>query len=1264
MRLPGGLVGWWRAVRHAPGGCARVRHRRYPFSLRRWRRWHSDRAADAEEDVEEVYQRLTPVEHVLRRPEVYLGSMQAVKRRLWVPPPDALQRLQEGREVRMHAREIEFVPALYKIFDEILVNAADNCRRDATTDRIEVELSGVSGASTTGVANASAHRDHLPAGLSLSTASAPLLISVRNTGRGLPVAMHSQEQMYVPELVFGHLLTGSNFDDRAGRERHTGGRHGYGAKLTNIMSRYFEVETVDSGRALRYRQSWRANMHQRDEPQLQSVSSAERDYTRVRFVPDLERFGVVSGALDADTLALMVRRVFDMAGILPGVTVSLNGTALPIESFAQYAALHGEASADALVVARLNPHWEVGVRVLAPEEFGAPPVSYVNAVATFQGGSHVQYVTESLARRLADGLSAKHKALADVLTPAFVRAHLLLYLNGLVENPTFDSQSKELLTVRAKQVAASLPQPFPPERFARQVLQKAPLVEALLEAAAEKQLAQLRAAKPTTAASVSGVSHGTGALRRLSIPKLEDANAAGGPESSRCTLILTEGDSAKALAMAGLSVVGRDYFGIFPLRGKLLNVRDCHHRQLLSNEEIISVRTILGLQHGRDYATPESRRSLRYGKVMLMTDQDHDGNHIKGLVLNMFDHFWPSLLASGDFLEQFITPIVKATWRGRSSRAPAEPVRAFYRLPDFQQWWHALDAQSATQWHIKYYKGLGTSTSQEGREYFRQLERHRVRFAACTSSDRNRIDMAFNKERAEERRLWLSEARVRGSETVVDAEAAVPEVPLPHAERPAVAVTQSVSHFIDRELVQFSHASNARSIPSVVDGLKPSQRKVLYACFKRDLRQEMKVAQLAGYVAEHTAYHHGEMSLYSTIIHMAQDFWGANNVPLLQPIGQFGTRLQGGRDCASARYIFTCLSPLARSIYPARDDPLLQYCVDDGQCVEPETYVPVLPMVLVNGVDGVGTGWSTAIPAYHPLRVLENVERLLHGQPPQPLTPWSRHFRGSVRPGRGPQQFVTHGVVQRASSTTFRVSELPLGRWTEDYKAFLIELTDTGLLKGFREHHTDDAVCFELVLTRANAARLERASQGYAGLLRRFRLESSMSCGNMHMFDAQGRIRKYEHPLAVYDDFMPVRLQLYERRRERELQQLQLRWQAAENRARFIDLVCRREVELVGRSIAQVMRDMERCGVTRMCEADGDDGYEELLSMPLRNLTREQGERATQEAQRLHAQWQALQHLSAKEMWAVELEALRKQILSRWKSSEKPKPVEEDAEET
>ncbi|TPX41187.1 hypothetical protein SeMB42_g05685 [Synchytrium endobioticum] len=563
--------------------------------------------------VEETYQRVTQLEHILLRPDTYVGSVSANAQQMWVYENDA-----------MVFKTVNIVPGLYKIFDEILSNAADNKVNDPTMDQIRVKISPDTNT-----------------------------ISVHNNGTGIPVEIHKDEKMYVPEMIFGHLLTSSNYDDD--EKKVTGGRNGYGAKLCNIFSKEFIVETSHSDSKKKFKQVFRNNMSERDAPVV--TKADKNDFTRITFRPDLARFGMVS--LDDDILSLLKKRVYDMAGILSGVRVYLNDELIKIKTFKQYIELYLKASVaedgskQQVVYERPHERWEVAF-TLSDGQF--QQVSFVNNICTSKGGFHVNHVVDQIIKEIAETVEKKSKS---KIKPQQIKNHLWIFVNCLIENPSFDSQTKENMTARVATFGSKC---VLSENFMKKML-KSGIVDNIMTFAKAKQNLQLKKTDGHKTSRISG------------IPKLDDANNAGTKNGRNCTLILTEGDSAKALAVSGLSVIGRDSYGVFPLRGKLLNVRDATHKQLMDNAEISSLKKILGLQHNKEYKTVDG---LRYGHLMLMTDQDHDGSHIKGLLINFLDHHWPSLLKIPGFLLEFITPIVKVT------KGPREI--AFYTIPQYEQW--------------------------------------------------------------------------------------------------------------------------------------------------------------------------------------------------------------------------------------------------------------------------------------------------------------------------------------------------------------------------------------------------------------------------------------------------------------------------------------------------------------------------------------------------------------------------------------------------
>lgn len=395
----------------------------------------------------------------------------------------------------------------------------------------------------------------------------------------------------------------------------------------------------------------------------------------------------------------MRKRTYDLAGILgKGVKVYYNGERLAVKDFQSYVDMYlgprGGEGATARVYERFGERWEVCV---APSDGQFNQVSFVNSICTSKGGTHVNYLADQVVKHVVDTMAKKHKQAG--VKPFMVKNYLWVFVNCLVENPAFDSQTKDTLTLRASAFGSKCDLP---DAYLKKVA-AAGVADAVLNFASFKANKELKKGDGAKRARLTG------------IPKLDDANDAGGRNSGACTLILTEGDSAKSLAISGLSVVGRDRFGVFPLRGKLLNVRDAGAAQITGNAEINNIKQILGLQHGKVYT---DAKSLRYGHLMIMTDQDHDGSHIKGLIMNFLHHFYPSLLQLPGFLVEFITPIIKAT-KGREAVS-------FFTLPEYESWREAVANPRA--YKIKYYKGLGTSTAAEAKEYFSNIESHRKEF--------------------------------------------------------------------------------------------------------------------------------------------------------------------------------------------------------------------------------------------------------------------------------------------------------------------------------------------------------------------------------------------------------------------------------------------------------------------------------------------------------------------------------------------------------
>lgn len=1129
--------------------------------------------------IEQIYQKKTQLEHILLRPDTYVGSIEWQQDRLWV--------FDEAKQ-RMVQRDIRYVPGLYKIFDEILVNAADNYQRDPDNmTYIKVSISETEGC-----------------------------VSVENNGKTLPVEVHKEHKMYVPEMVFGHLLTSDNYDDD--EQKVTGGRNGYGAKLTNIFSSKFVIECGDAARGQKYSQTWENNMGTKSKPKITKFSG--KDFTKVTFYPDLPRFGMTK--FDKDIVDLMKKRVMDVAGSTnKKCRVFLNDAPVAVKEFKDYVELYFDNAEQPKIYDKCGDRWEYVVTTSDGQQF--QQVSFVNSINTIKGGTHVNHVTEQFVDAIQNKANQKNKGGMDI-KGFHVKMHLWIFVNCLIVNPTFDSQTKENMTLKAAKFGS-----------------KCSVTDAAIKKFVNTGIIDtvLQWAKAKESVDMKKKMKGTGrSLRIVGVPKLEDANLAGGKGSEECTLILTEGDSAKALAVAGLSVVGRDRYGVFPLRGKPLNVRDANFQQTVSNQEIQNIIKIMGLEHRKEY---ESARGLRYGSIMIMADQDPDGSHIKGLLLNMIQHWWPSLFRCKGFLKEFITPIVKATKGSQEMQ--------FFTLHDYERWKEAN--RGGKGWNVKYYKGLGTSTAKEGKEYFKNINEHRIQFTWTGEKDDEAIDLAFNKKRADDRKEWIN--TFKDGDTVDHAQTSV-----------------SYADFVNKELVAFSKYDVMRSIPCVVDGFKPTQRKVLFGAIKRNLRTDVKVAQLAGYIAEHSAYHHGEVSLQGTIVGMAQNFVGSNNINLLVPSGQFGTRLQGGKDSASARYIYTRLERIARVIFHPDDDPILESQNEEGQAIEPRWYIPVIPMALVNGAEGIGTGWSTSLPNYNPRDIIALLKKFIKKEPlpSNSLCPWYRGFKGSIVLNTERGGYEVLGLCTKTSPNTLEITELPVKKWTQDYKEFLTKLIESedghkGSLDDFKEHHTENAVHFILTGTQDQIKALE--NEGFEKALK---LRNSLATSNIVFFDAEGRIKKYANELEVLKDFAELRLKYYGKRKDYHVDRLRREKELLDSKVRFVLMVVKSELIVSNKRRQELLAELTRRGFKTYqqimskdaADEEGDpptaavgstakaaeatvsakSGYDYLLGMALWSLTFERVEELRKQSEQKSAELHALEKSSVEALWERDLDAV------------------------
>ena len=1492
--------------------------------------------------IEETYQKKSQLEHVLHRPGMYIGDIDKVITERWVYIPS------DG----MVKKSLTFSPGLYKIFDEIFTNAIDHSQRDQTLKKIEVSINKESGE-----------------------------IIIFNDGQGIPVEIHKELGKYVPEIIFGEFHTSSNYDDT--EKRTVGGLNGYGSKLTNAFSTKFNITVADG--VNEYSQTWENNMETR---RLPVIKKSKKSFVKISFIPDYSRFQMPDG-LEEDIFLLFRTRVYDGAAITDKkVLIYFDDEKISVKNFESYVNLFIGGQTPR-VYEKINDRWEIAIALNGNDKF--TQISFVNGISTTDGGTHVDYITNQIIYKLKEQLEKKYKDI--VIRPSYIKDNLLIFINCLIENPVFSSQTKESHVTKVSKFGSSA---VLTDDFIKKV-DKLGITANVIDIAKAKDRKAL------------SKTDGKKQFRLTGIPKLDDANKAGGVEGWKCKLILTEGDSAKASAVAGLSVVGRDYYGIFPLRGKLLNVRDATPAQLLKNEEINNLKKILGLQQNKEYSTV---KDLRYGGIMIFTDadcltgdtplllkntknlieiktvddltqewccinddkfsgitdykiwsdnewtsikriikkktikkifriithtgsidvtEDHplllenseqimakdakldnlllhsfplftdnklyipdnleilskkelnkiassakiqyydyktkaeiitilysiknktyyelnmstditeneayvmgffqtdgscgiykwkynykqtsrpkayninrtsyawhisntdinkliksktilekiynlefkiiedrsnekngyskfykliinggiktkdiiekyrelfydnnklkkiptsilnsprnirekflegvydgdgdregfkkhgtsridingkigahglfflyksmgyevsinnrndkptvytliftnghqqsnpnkikkiidlgytdeyiydletenhhfqggigqmivhncDGSHIKGLIINFIHTFWPSLMDIDSFITSIITPIVKIS--------KGVVTKAFYNQHDYLKW---VEANDSSKWHIKYYKGLGTSTAKEAKEYFTNLTNQTVNYSFTDQCEGN-IIKAFKKGFEDQRKEWIKDSTGK----VVTLDQSV--------------LNQSITQFVNNELINFSIADLERSIPNLMDGFKPSQRKVLYGCIKRNLYSEMKVAQLSGYISEHTSYHHGEVSLQGTIVNMAQDFVGSNNINLLDPIGQFGTRLQGGRDSGSPRYIFTRLLPITKILFNEHDSILLDYLEDDGLKIEPKYYIPLIPMLLVNGSEGIGTGYSTNIPCYNPTEIIDNLKKLINNPEAElsPMIPWYSKFKGTISL-ESEHKYISTGVWNRLNNTTIEITELPIGKWTQTYKEFLESLIEANEIIDYKNNCDDLFISFKVVMQKTVIDTLISKNE----MVKKLKLTSSINTSNMHVFDADCKIRKVSCPEEIIYRFYKVRIAHFAKRKKYLIDTLNGEFEILDSKIKFIKHIIAERIILFNKKKDFIVSQISKLGDMIKIE----DSWDYLLDLKISTLTEERINNMENKMKSIVAELNILKKNTIQQMWITELNDLKK----------------------
>ena len=1201
--------------------------------------------------LNEKYSHLSQREHILKRPNMYISSIKTIDK------DDENNKEQyiyeDGRILLKH---ITYNDGLNTIIKEITSNASDHSIIDKTCNEIKINVNNKE-------------------------------VSVYNNGdNGIEVELYDLKdentdeikKIWVPELLFCVFNTSSSYN-MEDNERITNNINGIGAKATCVFSKYFNVEVLDMKRKKLYKQTNRNNLEIIEKPIIIDISkntkyNNAKSYTKITFQPDFEKFGLEE--IPEDFIKMLYKKAIDISFCTrKNVKVYFNNELINIKDINDYVKLYYPN--DLIMPCIVNNNWEFAIVYNKTGDF--KQVSFTNNNITPEGGSAVDYIL----KKIIDYIKKNNTKIKNNMniTP-FIKSNISLFVKSIIPNPEYTSQTKTKLKSTINNSDCIIPENY------LKMINKSDIIKDALESAEFKQLQSL---KKTDGKKV----------KRIDIDKYTRAQWAGTSKSNECRLIITEGDSASTFALKGLDIIGHERFGVFPIRGKMLNTRDATPEQIQKNQEITKIKQILGLKQNIDYSDDDNFKQLNYGGIIILTDQDLDGSHIKGLVINFIHSFWRELLMRQGFIQTMLTPIIRVS-KGN------EKIN-FYYQSKYEDW---AQNNNTKGWKIKYYKGLGghndkeiaecfnfnnnfndeklidfiwedtifsnkvyqqlnidslsetetdTDTSNENKDENKKTKRKtkkqkKILSYNPTISD-EAIDKAFSKDRADDRKEWLINMDKNNTLEATD-------------------LRITYSDFIDKDLIFFSDYDNVRSIPSICDGFKPSQRKIFYTILTKNYNssdKEVKVSNLANETSQFTNYLHGEVSLAEAIIGMAQQFVGSNNINILNPDGTFGSRRMGGKDAAATRYIFTYIENIIPYIFRKEDNGILKNIIVEGDVVEPETYYPIIPMCLINGVKGIGTGFSTNIPMFNPKDIINIIKKMLNDEEKDDdfdITPWYRFYKGNidkVYDSNGYRKYITHGIYEaNLSSNQIHITELPINIWTDDYVSkFIFDKktkndNDKDKKKNKYQEYVNyvdnfgspDNIDITLTLNPGKLTDLiKETTDNYDAIEDKLGLTSTISLSNMVLHDENNILKKYNILQDIFVDFYNIRIQKYKERKNYYKQVLQNEIDLNKYRIKFIEDYINGIIKIYKVKEQDVIIQLDKLGYPKLSFNINDPkkDYSYLTDMKIFSLTEEKMEELTKKKDLKEAELKKYINTSIKQLWLNELNELEK-VYDKWNS--------------
>lgn len=1118
-------------------------------------------------------------QQILDVPDTYLGSISRLSRK------ERIVVFSDGNWI-FKRQSVDIPQGAVRCFMEILTNASDNVvkSRNKNINPFDIKV----------------NMDQYN-------------VEVINHGLVIPIIKkliqkgskdRTAKERYIPEVIFGKLLSSSNY----GGVRIGGGRNGYGAKLANLFSKEFHVDVGDKINGKRYQQTWRNNMTMKEEPIITNYK--KKSYVRISYKLDFPRFDMKR--YSKKDIGLFARYCADVSFNCK-VDVVFNGSKLRVKSMKDFSSKLFPG-----IDNKLCFNYEGKVRRKVPDDvtmdqkeynkFTADVCivdvqdslnySYVNGMETTDGGLHIEALTKAFSDAICpiinEGKVAKSRSYK--INKRSIRGKVSFVVSLYIPDPTFDSQMK--FKLNSPPITIKIPDNMVNKIKSWNVLK---VLNRNIEATV-----------PSLTKKTDGKK-----VKYVNIYSAEDAKEAGGKKSDKCTLYIIEGLSAAGYVVNGLNPGDRDYIGIYPMRGKVLNVKSASEQRYIESRVIIEIKKMIGLEEEVDYSIKSNFNRLRYGRAVIIGDADSDGTHIIALVINFFNENYKSLIKIG-YVNIFRTPIVRVN-KGRKTIN-------FYTMDDYEDW---IERTNTKGWKHKYCKGLGSSSEIESKKDFSDPKIST--FVHDDKADDN-FELAFSRDKTKERKDWIRSTLCKRKFNV-------------NAEN------INMSDFINSELIEYSYNSLKRSIPSFIDGLKEVQRKIIWGSivkwkiYTNKQKQSITVYKVGSEVASLTAYRHGPSSINSAIIEMTSFYVGSNNMPYFFADGYFGTRngnAKGcGKDAADPRYCSVKPQEWWNYIYRKEDLPLLSIQVDDDSEIEPKFLLPIIPMILVNGSRGIATGWNTYIPHHNPIDIVNWLIDKLDGKEPGYIYPWYRGFKGKVDIVRrkvkikdeesdetdlisledlDPNSSIairTSGIIEQKKNE-LHITEIPISVSIHNYAKWIRYLH-------FVENKISD---FSNYSDANNPHFIIKGMKNPT--LKNLKLTKCFGLSSMNCLNDENIPSNYRTSKDILNAFYEFRLPFYQKRKDSIIDEMEQKLDFLNNKVKFLRLICiEKKIEI---------RNIKKSLIFNKMVENGIKNHEKVYSsITISNCSKDEIDKILSNIDKLKKQLEIIRDTDIKSMWKKDI---------------------------